>query len=246
MATNTFSAPPPNTTVPQLIEAIWRHVHYRINSGDVNNIVLPLNFKAVIGQQGMEVIVNRFKWVNYNQLQVAPNIPRRSIQAPVTMYENGNAIFLKPTASPDGKITIFDDVSVQSQPKRLDKSKVPRPPNAFILYRQHHHPIIKSENPDMHNNQICKLERSIIDLQLTFGSYHPWSTVEERRRAYNSLLQEKSRGTQAKTFEGPPGVFIPASQAYREEASHDQQKSCCTGQDIWCFDVAEHNGVRHF
>lgn len=36
------------------------------------------------------------------------------------------------------------------------KTKVPRPPNAFILYRQHHHPLVKAEYPDMHNNQICK------------------------------------------------------------------------------------------
>lgn len=36
------------------------------------------------------------------------------------------------------------------------KSKLPRPPNAFILYRQHHHPIVKGAHPDLHNNQICK------------------------------------------------------------------------------------------
>ena len=36
------------------------------------------------------------------------------------------------------------------------KAKVPRPPNAFILYRQHHHPLLKAQYPNMHNNQICK------------------------------------------------------------------------------------------
>jgi len=35
-------------------------------------------------------------------------------------------------------------------------AKVPRPPNSFILYRQHHHPIIKAQNPDYHNNRICE------------------------------------------------------------------------------------------
>lgn len=34
--------------------------------------------------------------------------------------------------------------------------KIPRPPNAFILYRQDFHPIIKAENPDFHNNDICR------------------------------------------------------------------------------------------
>ncbi|KAI9740000.1 MAG: hypothetical protein M1835_003180 [Candelina submexicana] len=33
-------------------------------------------------------------------------------------------------------------------------SKIPKPPNAFILYRQHHHPLVKASNPSLHNNQI--------------------------------------------------------------------------------------------
>ncbi|KAF2105066.1 mating-type protein MAT1-2, partial [Rhizodiscina lignyota] len=32
--------------------------------------------------------------------------------------------------------------------------KVPRPPNAFILYRQKHHPDLKKANPHLHNNEI--------------------------------------------------------------------------------------------
>jgi HMG (high mobility group) box len=35
-------------------------------------------------------------------------------------------------------------------------AKIPRPPNAFILYRQEHHPFIKAANPEFHNNDICK------------------------------------------------------------------------------------------
>lgn len=38
----------------------------------------------------------------------------------------------------------------------LKVAKVPRPPNSFILYRQHHHPIIKAQHPDYHNNRICE------------------------------------------------------------------------------------------
>ena len=36
------------------------------------------------------------------------------------------------------------------------RAKVPRPPNAFILYRQERHPVLKSEHPEYHNNDICK------------------------------------------------------------------------------------------
>jgi hypothetical protein len=36
------------------------------------------------------------------------------------------------------------------------KDKTPRPPNAFILYRQRHHPLLKAKYPTLHNNQICE------------------------------------------------------------------------------------------
>ena len=36
------------------------------------------------------------------------------------------------------------------------KDKVPRPPNAFIIYRKEWHPKVVKENPNLHNNEICK------------------------------------------------------------------------------------------
>ena len=35
------------------------------------------------------------------------------------------------------------------------KNRIPRPPNAFILYRKHHHPGLKAAKPELHNNEIC-------------------------------------------------------------------------------------------
>ena len=40
--------------------------------------------------------------------------------------------------------------------KSATKDKVPRPPNAFIIYRQEWHPKVVKENPNLHNNDICK------------------------------------------------------------------------------------------
>lgn len=46
-------------------------------------------------------------------------------------------------------------VNENSKAHRAKAQKIPRPPNAFILYRQHHHPLIKADHPDYHNNDIC-------------------------------------------------------------------------------------------
>ena len=43
--------------------------------------------------------------------------------------------------------------------------KIPRPPNAFILYRQHHHPLVKATYPEYHNNDICEPEPISLSLQ---------------------------------------------------------------------------------
>lgn len=36
--------------------------------------------------------------------------------------------------------------------------KVPRPPNAFIIYRKEWHPKIVEQNPTLHNNKICECD----------------------------------------------------------------------------------------
>jgi hypothetical protein len=37
-----------------------------------------------------------------------------------------------------------------------DGEKIPRPANAWIMYRKHHHASFVAANPGVHNNQICK------------------------------------------------------------------------------------------
>ncbi len=59
-----------------------------------------------------------------------------------------------------GTILGPEQPSVHGSGMRFDRSgrvKIPRPMNAFLLYRQRHHPILKQANPALHNNEICKL-----------------------------------------------------------------------------------------
>lgn len=50
-------------------------------------------------------------------------------------------------------------VAVNGRPEEIvmgRDAKVPRPPNAFILYRKSMNDKVKLENPEMHNNERCK------------------------------------------------------------------------------------------
>jgi hypothetical protein len=52
--------------------------------------------------------------------------------------------------------------SVKAVQKEGSPKKIPRPPNAFILYRQHFHPFVKGENPSLQNNDICEFNLTLI------------------------------------------------------------------------------------
>ncbi len=58
--------------------------------------------------------------------------------------------------------------SMSHGPLPMKDEKVPRPPNPFILYRQHHHPLLKEAHPEMHNNEICKY------LKLAYDDLADW------------------------------------------------------------------------
>ncbi|KAL9116680.1 MAG: hypothetical protein Q9187_006793 [Circinaria calcarea] len=139
---STMTADPPQgatITVPQVIDQVWQYVSSQVSSGAVNDVLLPMAFKTIIGQQGLDIIATRFRYL---------------IQSPVTVVEDASldAIHIIAVRSAVGNPVLYGpQVPKAAAPK---KTKVPRPPNAFILYRQHHHPLIAAENPGMLNTQI--------------------------------------------------------------------------------------------
>lgn len=50
---------------------------------------------------------------------------------------------------------VVQDGSITSEDVAKASKKVPRPPNAFIIYRKEWHPTIVAANPGLHNNDIC-------------------------------------------------------------------------------------------
>jgi hypothetical protein len=61
---------------------------------------------------------------------------------------------MRPNITVVGNIPIWDPKRKHVPPPQ---TKIPRPPNAYILYRKDKHNEVKAENPNLHNNEICKL-----------------------------------------------------------------------------------------
>ena len=87
----------------------------------------------------------------------------------------------------------------ESKVKITKKAKVARPANAFILYRQHHHPLVKSQNPDLHNNQICQFHRadlwshSNLSLAVILGAQWKKESESTKARFITMAKQLKAR-----------------------------------------------------
>ena len=75
------------------------------------------------------------------------------------------------------------------------KSKVPRPPNAFILYRQKYHPILKAAQPDLLNN----------DISVILGKQ--WKEETEEVKAHFKATAEKIKEQHA--AENPGYQYAP-------------------------------------
>jgi hypothetical protein len=85
----------------------------------------------------------------------------------VAFVEGGSPMLTEDTASsPTVGLDSENEATNSAAPKKA-KQKVPRPPNAFILYRKDWHPIVVAAHPGVHNNAICK-QRQLQHLQSFF------------------------------------------------------------------------------
>ncbi|QSS53977.1 HMG box protein [Histoplasma capsulatum var. duboisii H88] len=160
MAMATASAVEPMSgSLDLVIELIWQHAMAHLKSTK-NEILLPADINTVIGQDNVEKIKDRLSAL---------------LSTPVVAFKDDvNRVYrIMPTPVLDGvvdaavvqvmpMIATSKEQSASSSPKAnkatLEKpEKIPRPPNAFILYRQHHHPLVKATHPDFHNNEISVL-----------------------------------------------------------------------------------------
>ena len=91
----------------------------------------------------------------------------------------------EPVDDTEAEATSPDDIAPSTRAIRI-----PRPPNAFILYRKDYHHKIKAANPGIHNNEICRLKShfhsvaALTPLAVITGSQWNNETKEVRDKYY--------------------------------------------------------------
>lgn len=73
-----------------------------------------------------------------------------------TPAEYGSPVLTEEVASPHAELDAEHESPSPAGPTKAKKKKVPRPPNAFIIYRMEWHSTAVAANPGLHNNDICE------------------------------------------------------------------------------------------
>lgn len=127
-------------------------------------------------------------------------------------YADGNPLALPSSSAVDDSAAEQSaTLQVRNPAAKIAKArvaKVPRPPNAFILYRQHHHHRIRRDDPDIKNNDISRrvgamwagerkevkeyYQRKAVDLKAQHAKLHPDYQYAPRKAS------EKKRRTSQK------------------------------------------------
>ncbi|KAI5299211.1 Cytosolic Fe-S cluster assembly factor nar1, partial [Ascosphaera pollenicola] len=152
MANAVLSSAESTSTTNFWLELIWQESVRELRR---NNNEIHIPFQAlegdVLGSQPLEDIKTRLS-LGTPTISIEDKSKRIwRICAVPAVEDHGDFGSLK--ADRDSKRGSISSVSS----KAVKRQKIPRPPNAFILYRQHYHPIIKAKHPDFHNNDISIL-----------------------------------------------------------------------------------------
>ncbi|KZF20493.1 hypothetical protein L228DRAFT_285192 [Xylona heveae TC161] len=146
----------------QKLERLWHASLVQLSRGP--EISFPAEIRRFIGNDGIRILANRYSALTGNQAQVFEDRANNAIRIFMPEPENlplhpalqniqdTSTYTLSP--SPNSVVMTGPDGTPQRLGRHGRAGRVPRPPNAFILYRRHHHPIVKANNPNICNNDI--------------------------------------------------------------------------------------------
>ncbi|KAJ5377760.1 uncharacterized protein N7496_005169 [Penicillium cataractarum] len=148
------------------LELTW--LHGLLNLGNTNNeIIIPENIVRLWGEDFLHSLAGRLEselkkeaciiidqTIDAYRIGICDSYPKK-LPRSAFVYEDKNG---NDRMGNDKKINreiraaIEEGVNVP-----LASPRVPRPPNSFILYRQHHHHAVTAENPGIPNTEISRI-----------------------------------------------------------------------------------------
>ena len=233
------------------VNKVWNGCLDQLERGSTE-VVVTAEARTCLGRDGLQVVADRYRYVlcplklwialtNYSDyIGAAAHIlhdslldATRILPPPMFLpsatrrfqpYVDNDPLAL-PGSTAANDIQQSASVQARNPTAKIAKARmarVPRPPNAFILYRQHHHHRIKSENPDIKNNEISKLVgavwanekkdvkdyfvRKAIDLKAQHAKMHPGYQYTPRKASEKKRRSSQKKRTPASSAVDPPNT----------------------------------------
>ncbi|KAE8148543.1 hypothetical protein BDV25DRAFT_158119 [Aspergillus avenaceus] len=237
----------------KVTELLWQDALRHLEATN-NEVLLPINVTDIIGQGNVDKIRARLGTL---------------IGAPVVAFvdESINALRVMRTPAFSGSVI---SVASHNRISNMEKepadasgnmhgkhvipakvAKVPRPPNAFILYRQHHHPRIKEAYPEFTNNEISiilgkqwKSETEEIKVQFRGMADELKKKHAEDHPDYHYTPRKPSeKKRRASSRQQPKTAKRPKSPALTNDTSDSSTPSVYSGvhMDNMCVDASLDN-----
>ncbi|PGH26680.1 hypothetical protein AJ80_01626 [Polytolypa hystricis UAMH7299] len=199
-----------------VVELIWQHGLKDLKNTK-NEILLPIDITSLIGHDNVDKIKDRLS---------------ETLKAPVVAFEDSvNRVYrIMPTpalenafdAALANALPIAEEEQSSNYGSNSNKQitqgkagKIPRPPNAFILYRQHHHPLVKVAHPEFHNN----------DISVLLGK--KWKAEPAETKAHFKALADEIKRKHAEDH--PDYQYAPRKPSEKKRRSTTRRHSQSTG-----------------
>ncbi|KAK2878239.1 hypothetical protein FQN49_001040 [Arthroderma sp. PD_2] len=205
-ATGTMSLPA-SGSVELVTELLWQHAMSHLQKTN-NEILLPIDIRSIVGGASIEVIKNRLgKLLNTPVVAFEDSVNQVYRIMPTPAFDGQIGAAVLPMAIPsDGRMATHPPSSSENTNQdiiyQVKAPKIPRPPNAFILYRQNHHPLIKAAHPEYHNN----------DISILLGK--KWKAETPETRAHFKALAEEIKKKHAEDH--PDYQYAPRKPSERK------------------------------
>nr|ACS91132.1 HMG [Nannizzia gypsea]ACS91145.1 HMG [Nannizzia gypsea] len=223
MATMSGTMPMPASGSVELVtELLWQHAISHLQKTN-NEILLPIDIRSIVGGASIEVIKTRLeKLLNTPVVAFEDSVNRVYRIMPTPAFDSRIGATVLPmglasdsrsiaTQSLNGSEAINQDIICQ-----VKGPKVPRPPNAFILYRQHHHPVIKAAHPEYHNN----------DISILLGK--KWKAETSETKAHFKALAEEIKKKHAE--ENPGYQYAPRKPSEKKRRCTNRRNGAASTQ----------------
>ncbi|KAL6238105.1 hypothetical protein BDW75DRAFT_248004 [Aspergillus navahoensis] len=233
MAAVSIAMKPITQSPDSLTELLWKDALRHLGSTN-DEVLLPTNVVDIIGQDNVEKIKSRLSALLGAPVVSFVDESINALRVLRTPTFSGSSISVaSPSRALDSRPC---EAPAKPRPASMKPAKIPRPPNAFILYRQHHYPKVKEARPDLSNNEISviigkKWRAEPEEAKLHFKNlaeefkkkhaeehpdyqYTPRKPSEKKRRATSRLSPKTPKRSVPLESPGsmtapPPNVFTP-------------------------------------